>query len=53
MAAGGIATASMLVGPALAGLALAVTGSADVFLGAALVELLSAVLVRGIHPIGG
>jgi MFS family permease len=51
VAAGGIATASMLVGPALAGLALAVTGSAAVFLGAALVELLSAVLVRGIHPI--
>ncbi|HEX6473741.1 MAG TPA: MFS transporter [Candidatus Limnocylindria bacterium] len=51
VAAGGIATASMLVGPALAGLALAVSGSATVFLGAALIELLSAVLVRGIHPI--
>jgi Cyclic nucleotide-binding domain len=53
VAAGGIATASMLVGPALAGLALAVTGSATVFLGAALIELLSAGLVRGIHPIAG
>jgi MFS family permease len=51
VAAGGIATASMLVGPVLAGLALAFTGSATVFLGAAVVELLSAVLVRGIHPI--
>jgi MFS family permease len=51
VAAGGIATASMLVGPVLAGLALAFTGSATVFLGAAAVELLSAVLVRGIHPI--
>ena len=51
VAAGGIATASMLVGPALAGVALAVTGSAAVFLGAALFELLSAGLVRGIHPI--
>lgn len=53
VAAGGIATASMLVGPALAGLALAFTGSATVFLGAAGVELVSAVLVRGIHPIDG
>ena len=53
VAAGGIATASMLVGPALAGLALAFTGSATVFLGAAAVELVSAVLVRGIHPIDG
>ena len=53
VAAGGIATASMLVGPALAGLALAFTGSATVFLGAAVVELVSAVLVRGIHPIDG
>ena len=43
----------MLVGPALAGLALAFTGSATVFLGAAAVELVSAVLVRGIHPIDG
>jgi hypothetical protein len=51
VAAGGIATASMLVGPALAGLALAFTGSATVFLGASAVELVSAVLVRGIHPI--
>ena len=51
VAAGGIATAAMLVGPALAGLALALTGSATIFLAAALVELLSAVLVRGIHPI--
>jgi MFS family permease len=53
VAAGGIATASMLVGPALAGLALAVTGSATVFLGAALLELGSAVLVAGIRPITG
>ena len=53
VAAGGIATASMLVGPVLAGLALAFTGSATVFLGAAVVELLSAILVRGIHPIDG
>jgi len=51
VAAGGIATASMLVGPVLAGLALALTGSATVFLGAALVELVSAALVHGIHPI--
>ena len=51
VAAGGIATASMLVGPVFAALALAFTGTATVFLGAALVELLSAVLVRGIHPL--
>jgi MFS family permease len=53
VAAGGIATASMLVGPALAGLALALTGSATVFLGAALVETVSAILVRGIQPVAG
>jgi MFS family permease len=51
VAAGGIANASMLVGPVLAGIALAVTGSATVFLGAATVLLLSAILVRGIHPV--
>ena len=51
MAAGGIATASMLVGPALAGLALAAPDRRPSSSGAALVELLSAVLVRGIHPI--
>jgi MFS family permease len=47
VAAGTIETASMLVGPVLAGLALAVTGSGIVFVGAALATLLGALLVSG------
>jgi MFS family permease len=47
VAAGVIETGSMLVGPILSGIALALTGSGAVFLGSAVVTLAGAALIRG------
>ena len=47
VSAGMIETGSMLVGPILCGIALALTGSGVVFLGCAVVTLAGAVLIRG------
>ena len=51
VAAGTVESASMLVGPILAGLALAVAGPGSVFIGAAGVLLVGAGLVSGIRAI--
>lgn len=51
VAAGMVETASILVGPLLAGLALAVAGPGLVFVGAGAVLLLGAALVTGVRPL--
>ena len=49
VAAGAIETGSMLIGPLISGLALALSGSGAVFAVSALVTLVSAALVRGVR----
>ncbi|MGH2456387.1 MAG: cyclic nucleotide-binding domain-containing protein [Candidatus Limnocylindria bacterium] len=51
VAAGTVETAAILVGPLLAGLALAATGPSSVFVGATGLTLLGALLVAGIRPV--
>ena len=51
VAGGTVETASILVGPLVAGLALAAAGPGTVFAGAAVVSVLGAALVRGVRPV--